>query len=225
MERREPGDAAGAHRAETRRLAWLSLYAIAMAFVESAVVVYLRAIYYPDGFAFPLVRIPDRMAAVEVARELATVVMLGSVAWLAGRDRWHRFLHFCLLFGVWDIFYYVWLWVILGWPPSLLTWDILFLIPIPWIGPVLAPVAISVGLIVGAVHLLRLRSRGVALRFAASHWAAAMAGGALVLLSFTLDFQAVLAQQHPPPFRWWLFGSGLALGVGALLSGTRRLVR
>ena len=209
----------------SRRLAGLAVYAVAMAFVEAAVVVYLRAIYYPDGFAFPIVIIPDRMAVIEVARELATVVMLGAVAWLAGADRWQRFLHFCVLFGVWDIFYYVWLRILLGWPPSLLTWDILFLIPVPWIGPVLAPVVISVGLIAGSVHLLRLHSRGVTLSFPPLHWAAAVAGGALVLLSFTLDYEIVVKGLQPPPFRWGLFAAGCALGVGALVMGTRRLTR
>jgi hypothetical protein len=210
---------------EPRRLAGLAVFAVAMALLESAVVVYLRALYYPQGFAFPIVIIPDRMAAIEVVRELATIIMLGSVAWVAGSDRWHRFLHFCFLFGVWDIFYYVWLMVFLGWPPSLLTWDILFLIPVPWIGPVLAPLLISVGLIGGAIHLLALRARGIELGFSWLHWAAAVAGGCLVLLSFMLDYEVALDGRQPPPFRWWLFGLGLALGIGALLSGTRRLAR
>jgi enamine deaminase RidA (YjgF/YER057c/UK114 family) len=52
-----------------RRSAWLGLaYAVAMAFVEAAVVVDLRALYYPRGFAFPLVPMPAAMAAVEIAR-------------------------------------------------------------------------------------------------------------------------------------------------------------
>jgi hypothetical protein len=210
---------------EARRLGGLATFAVAMALLESAVVVYLRALYYPQGFNFPIVIIPDRMAIIEVVREASTLVMLGAVAWLAGSDRWHRFLHFCFLFGVWDIFYYVWLLVFLGWPPSLLTWDILFLIPVPWIGPVLAPVLISVGLVGGSIHLLVLRSRGVRLGFPASHWAAAVAGGILVLLSFMLDYEVALDGRQPPPFRWWLFGLGLALALGALASGSRRLAR
>ena len=32
----------------------LLLYAVAMGYLEAAVVVYLRAIYYPEGFSFPL---------------------------------------------------------------------------------------------------------------------------------------------------------------------------
>lgn len=209
----------------TRRLVWLSAYAVAMAYVESAVVVYLRAIYYPQGFAFPIVLIPDRMAAIEVGRELATIVMLLGAGILAGSDRWERFLAFCHAFGVWDVFYYLWLYVFLGWPPSLLTWDILFLIPVPWIGPVLAPVLIAAAMSAGSLWLLALKARGAELRFPWPLWALAVAGGAIVLLSFTLDFRVVLEGRRPPPFRWWLFGLGFGMGAAALLAGARRLGR
>jgi hypothetical protein len=208
-----------------RRVLWLTAYAVAMGYLEAAVVVYLRAIYYPDGFTFPLTGMPDRMVLIEVAREVATIVMIAAVAALAGADRWERFLCFALVFGIWDILYYVFLYVTLGWPPLLSTPDILFLIPVPWVAPVLAPVLISLGLIVGALVLLRLRARGAGVAFPASLWTLAIAGGALVLLSFTLDFRAVVAGGHPPPFRWWLFGAGMGAGVVALLAGTLRLRR
>ena len=205
-----------------RRLIWLSVYAVAMAYLESATVVYLRAIYYPEGFSFPLVLIEPGMSAVEVGREAATLVMLLGVAMVMSDDRWERFLFFCLSFGVWDIFYYVWLWVFVGWPPSLLTWDILFLIPVPWIGPVLAPVIVSVGLIVGSLLLLRMQGQGRPLVFPPWLWGLAMAGGGVVLLSFMLDFRAVQAQMEPPPFRWWLFATGITCGVAALALGVSR---
>ncbi|HKY33321.1 MAG TPA: hypothetical protein VJV23_12350 [Candidatus Polarisedimenticolia bacterium] len=206
-----------------RALAGLGSFAVAMAYLEAAVVVYLRQIYYPQGFDFPITIIVDWMAAVEIGREAATVVMLWAVARLSGTDRWERFLHFCFLFGVWDIFYYIWLYVILGWPPSLLTWDILFLIPVPWIGPVLAPVLVSVGLIAGSWILLAARARGAALGFSRLAWGLALAGGALVLLSFVADHRVALEQRLPGPFRWGLFGSGLALGIAALALGRREL--
>jgi len=190
-----------------RRLLWLTVYAVAMAYLESAVVVYLRAIYYPDGFGFPLVLLDSGMSAIEIGREAATLVMLLGVAMVMSDDRWERFLFFCLGFAVWDIFYYVWLWVFLDWPPSLLTWDILFLIPVPWI----------------ALLLLRLRHRGIPLRFPAWSWGLAVAGGGIVLVSFMLDFRAVLAQVAPPPFRWWLFAIGVICGVIALAGGVSRL--
>lgn len=205
------------------RLIWLSLYAVAMAYVESAVVVYLRAIYYPQGFAFPIVIIPDRMAGIEVGREAATLVMLAGVSALAGIDRWERFLFFCTAFGVWDMFYYAWLRVFLGWPTSPLTWDILFLIPVPWIGPVLAPVIVSVGLIGGSIWLLWLKSRGANVGFVWPHWTLAVTGGLLVLASFTIDYRVAFLGDEPPPFRWWLFVAGVTMGVAALVAGVRRM--
>lgn len=192
-----------------------------MAYLESAVVVYLRALYYPEGFSFPLVLMEPGMSAIEVGREAATLVMLLGVAAVMSTDRWKRFLFFAFSFGVWDIFYYVWLWVFLGWPPSLLTWDILFLIPVPWIGPVLAPVIVSVGLIVGALLLLDRQQRGHRLCFPVWLWGLAVTGGALVLVSFMRDFQVVLAQEPLPPFRWTLFGAGIACAATAVTLGLR----
>ena len=88
-----------------KRLIWLTIYAVAMAYLESAVVVYLRAIYYPEGFGFPLAPLESSIAVIEVGREAATLVMLLGVAMVMSDDRWERFLFFSLGFGVWDIFY------------------------------------------------------------------------------------------------------------------------
>ncbi|MFL5518613.1 MAG: hypothetical protein ACJ8DJ_20850, partial [Gemmatimonadales bacterium] len=136
-----------------------------MAYVEAAVVVYLRAIYYPHGFAFPLAPMAPDTVAIEIGREAATLVMLLGVAMLAGTERRDRFLTFWVSFGVWDLFYYVWLWLLVGWPPSLLTWDVLFLIPVPWTGPVLAPVTVSILLVVGGLLLWTKGARGEPVRF------------------------------------------------------------
>ena len=208
-----------------RRLAWTGLFAVTMAYVESAVVVYLRAIYYPGGFSFPITILPDAMAAVEIGREAATILMLVAFAALAGADLWERFLLFCLTFGVWDIFYYVWLWIFLRWPPSLLTWDILFLIPVPWVGPVLAPVLVSAAMIACSLVLLRLKSRGTRLAFGGGPWSVGVAGGVLVLISFMLDFRAAMDGTMPPPFRWGLFGAGMATALAAFAAGVRKLRR
>jgi hypothetical protein len=207
----------------TRRALWVGLYAVAMAAVESAVVVYLRALHpITDAPTAALLAVlPDRLIAVEVGREVATIVMLAAVAALAAHDRWGRFLYFSLAFGVWDIFYYFWLWVFIGWPPSLLTWDVLFLIPVPWLGPVLAPVVISVCLVAGALGLLALQGRGVALRFPRVAWGLVALGAALVLLSFTLDYRFVLDRHEPDAFRWGLFGAGVGLGVVGFGLGVR----
>ena len=207
---------------DRRLITWLSVFAVAMAFLESAVVVYLRALYYPAGFDFPLQPMPQAMALIEIGREAATVVMLLAVAVLATPDKWERFFAFSIAFGVWDIFYYIWLWVFLGWPPSLLTWDVLFLIPVPWLGPVLAPVLVSVALIGCALWLWVERRLGLLLSFSPAHWTAAITGGCLVLVSFMLDFQTALNAQLPSAFHWEVFGAGMAIAIGALFHGLSR---
>jgi hypothetical protein len=204
---------------------WVSLYALAMALVEAAVVVYLRALYPVDG---PLAAlhavIPHRLLVIEAYREAATILMLFAVAVLAGRGAWQRFLFFSLAFGIWDILYYGWLWVFLRWPPSPLTWDVLFLIPVPWIAPVLAPVIVSVCLVAGSLWLLSRQSRetGAAHGLPRLAWALAGAGAALILLSFTLDSGATPAGGQPPGFRWGLFASGIALGLIGMIAEVRR---
>lgn len=152
---------------------WVTLFATAMGYVEAAVVVYLRDHYYPDGFPVPVQmgrmplrftripefegRMPARTLRTEVGREAATIVMLLTLALLAGHSFPHALGVFLLAFGVWDITYYLFLKLLIGWPASLKTLDVLFLIPVPWIGPVWLPVSISavmvgcgVWLIVGA---------------------------------------------------------------------------
>jgi hypothetical protein len=205
-----------------RLLPWLITYAIAMAYVESAVVVYLRALYYPQGFAFPLAPLPPDMTAIEIGREAATLVMLLGVAMLAGKERWERCIAFCVSFGVWDLFYYVWLWLLLRWPPSLLTWDVLFLIPVPWTGPVLAPVLVSILLVVGGLLLWNKGASGEPVRFPIPLRILTLTGALLVLGSFVLDFRVVLSHGQPPPFRWGLFGTGASLGVVALVLAVRK---
>ena len=125
-------------------------------------------------------------------------------------------------FGVWDLSYYVWLWLLLGWPPSLLTWDVLFLIPVPWIGPVLAPAVVSSALVIGGLLLLREGARGDPVNLSVPLWILLVTGGLLVLSSFVLDFGVALLQLEPPPFRWGLFGTGVALGVVALVLALQR---
>lgn len=137
-----------------RRLLVVAGFAVAMAWVESAVVFYLRRLvdriepYQPNPLP-----IAGDLGGAELVREAATLVMLVTVGWLAGRSWRSRFGYFVAAFGVWDIFYYVFLIPLTGWPHSLLDWDILFLIPLPWWGPVLAPVMIAVLMVVGGAVL------------------------------------------------------------------------
>ena len=81
------------------RYGWsLFLFAATMAYIESAVVVYLRESFYPTGFRFPVVTIPWNIYLIESGREFGTLILLFCVARISGRDRWERFLHFCFLF-------------------------------------------------------------------------------------------------------------------------------
>jgi len=195
-----------------------------MAAVESAVVVYLRALHAADApLTVLLHEIPAHLVPIEIGRELATLVMIGAVAALAGGARNVReaFLYFALAFGIWDIFYYIWLWVFIGWPPSLLTWDILFLIPVPWLGPVLAPVIVSLGLVAGSLWLLARPS----LQLPRLAWALAILGAVLVLLSFTVDYRYALMRTDPPRFRWELFGAGIVVAAAGVIREGRGRVR
>jgi hypothetical protein len=178
------GSARGLSRTVWGRLAIVAVFAIAMAYMEAAVVVYLRAVFHLAGDLMTLPPAPQSIwfsvpfftllkpgallsvlpqqaiASTEVAREAATIVMLACVGWLAGSKLKSRFAYFIFAFGVWDIGYYAFLRVLAGWPASLGDMDVLFLIPGPWLAPVFVPVAISVAMIVGAAWMLRGTSRG-----------------------------------------------------------------
>jgi hypothetical protein len=207
-----------------RRLAWLALYALAMGWLEAAVVVYLRTIFYPGGFGFPLVPLPPAMALIEMAREAATVVMILAVAAVAAAGAWEAFLNFAFIFGVWDLAYYAGLRLALCWPPALTTPDILFLIPVPWVGPVLAPAIVSVLLIAGSLTLLRMSPAADAdgPRLRPREWGATAAGGLLIVLSFTIDAGVVVAGGAAPPYRWWMLGAGVAFGGAGFAAAVAR---
>lgn len=205
-----------------KKVPQLVIFAVAMGYLEAAVVVYLREIYYPGGFHFPIAIISDKIAFIEIGREFATIVMLAVPAFLAAREFYPRFAAFSLMFGVWDIVYYIVLKASLGWPESLMTWDILFLIPVPWVGPVAAPCAVSACLIIGGLIVLRLDDKGVRFKSRPWEWALAVAGGLIVILSFAIDFRQVLATGGHGAFNWPIFLTGLALGWIAFISIVRR---
>ncbi len=203
-------------KSRTGLLFFLFLFGVVMAYFEAAVVVYLRQLYYPEGFRFPLKVIENHVLLVEIGREAASIVMLLAVALIAGRSFYERFAFFAIIFAVWDIFYYIWLKVLLGWPEGLFDWDILFLIPMPWIAPVLSPVIVSFCLIIGAAFILkRLWSGGV---FAPNYreWAIAVGGAFLILLSYIIDQDAAQGLALPGSYRWSFLAVGVAAGFYAL---------
>lgn len=204
-----------------RRLLLAALFALAMGYLESAVVVYLRLIYYPQGFDFPLIPLPAGITAIEIAREAATLVMLVAVAGLTGGTAWERFAGLCLMFGVWDIAFYVGLKLTIGWPASLMTWDILFLIPVIWTGPVLAPVITSLALIAGGLLILDRERRGDRIRVLPLDWGLAALALALQLAAFTANHGLVVAGGRPGGFPWLVFLGGVAIGLGTLVKAVR----
>ncbi len=203
-----------------------------MANVETMIVVYLRRLYYPDGFTFPLVIIDTPTLLLELAREACTVVMLATFGVAAGHTKVGKFAYFMIGFGIWDIFYYVWLKVIINWPASLLTWDVLFLIPIPWIGPVLAPVSVACTLIGMGLVMLWLESRGPVLPAGKGVWWAQIMACFIIILSFTLDViprldvdGTQLGQWVPSMYRWWMLILGQVLGIAAFIQWVSRARR
>jgi len=146
----------------------LVLFSIAFAYIEAVVVVYLRAIFYPNGFSFPIINFlempgADRYILIEIGREAATIVLILTASWLMVSNWRQRLAYFLIIFATWDIFFYLWLKVLLNWPSSVLDWDILFLIPLTWAGPVLAPLITSLTMLL--VAALFLTSKTVKLTF------------------------------------------------------------
>jgi hypothetical protein len=171
-----------------RTIIWLTLFSIAMGFMETAVVVYLRRIYYPEGFDFPLKPIEMTLAATEFYREIATLIMLVGIGILAGKNAIQRFAFFIYCFAIWDIFYYVFLKLILNWPASMFTWDILFLVPIPWVGPVIAPCITSLTMIWLAAIAVYYNYKQRLNKFKAIEWTQLIAGSIIMIFSFVYDY-------------------------------------
>lgn len=217
---------------------WVTIFAIAMGFLETSVVVYLRALLYPNGFVFPFVPIPPSLAVTEVLREAATMVMLLGAAVLAGRSVTTRFAWFLYSFAIWDIFYYVFLKLLLNWPESWMTWDILFLIPIAWIGPVVSPVIVSMTMILLTVLIVRFDASKNNVRLDYKEWILLIAGSVILIVAFTWDYGAFILEHYslskvfsvpsndlmklsyeyvPRTFNWFLFWLGeivILTGIG-----------
>lgn len=171
-----------------RLLITITSFAIAIGFMESAVVVYLREILYPGGFEFPLSPFPVNLAITELFRELSTLVILLTIGILTGRRFSTGFAWFLYTFAIWDIFYYVFLWLLLGWPQSLMTWDVLFLIPTTWTGPVLSPVLVSLTMILLSMVILFRAERGKVTRISGKIWGGLILGSLILIFAFIFDY-------------------------------------
>lgn len=176
-----------------RPFLWITLFGVSMAFFESSIVIYLRELYYPEGFSFPLRHIDPHIGVTELIREFFSLVMIVSVAAMTSRHFMQRFAHFLYIFAVWDIFYYIFLKLMLGWPNSLLTWDVLFLIPVTWSGPVIAPVIISL-IMTGFALVIRYFNKKSGSRFYMEprEWVILLSGALVVFVSFIWDYTRYL---------------------------------
>ena len=194
------------------------VFGIAFGYIEAAVVVYLRQIFHPDGFTFPMTvfgndALSRRILLTEIGREAATIVLIFTGALLFGHDRQQRVAYFLTIFAVWDIFYYFWLKVLINWPASIMDWDILFLIPYTWVSPVLYPVLISITFIVFAVIILYRGSRGRPMKVTLPDWLAFSTAGFIVVLSFGIAGRHSTEQDFASYFYPLLFAAGYLLGL------------
>jgi hypothetical protein len=207
-------------RVPGRARTWLVVvaFALAMAWLEAATVYYLRVLVDRVN-PYQSNPLPMRgvLGQVELVREAATLVMLLTVGALAGRTRQSRLAYTAIAFGVWDIFYYVVLKAICDWPSSLLDWDILFLLPLPWWGPVVAPMSVALLMIVWGT----LVSQGTGERSRSSVLSIRILGCIGIVLALYVFMADALHVVHegidattrvvPKTFNWPVFFVALAL--------------
>jgi hypothetical protein len=218
-------------------LLWLTIFSIAMGFLESAVVVYLRQLYYPSGFKFPLTPIPNTVAVVEFLREFATLIMLISIGVLSGRNITQRFAFFIFCFATWDIFYYVFLKLLVNWPQSMFDWDILFLIPVLWVGPVISPCIVALTMIAFTFAVVYFHQKKKSAHISLPQWILLIIGAILLMITFMQNYVQYMSQQGrslwtpesqqqlfddlshyiPTTFDWTLFWIGEILIILSLI--------
>jgi hypothetical protein len=210
----------------------LLLFGTAFGYLEAALVSYLRFLhepvrrrYFPDrppGDLFPLLTRQQvatagpeqyRVLLIEIGREAATIVMLAGTALAIATDLGKWAAAFVIAFGTWDITFYLFLKALLDWPASLFTWDILFIIPVPWVSPVLAPVVVSAAMIGAGIWHFRREAIHNPVHLGRWNWVGIVVGAATIIVSFTVDYRKVVEGGMPYPFHWTLFGIGLTTAI------------
>ena len=224
-----------------RTIVALLLFGTAFGYLEAAVVSYLRLLHEParqrfypgrsPADLFPLLTLEQLHAAdanqgrtlvAEIGREVATILMLAAVALAVARNAGEWAAAFVIAFGVWDITFYIFLKLLLDWPASLFTWDILFLVPVPWVGPVLAPVLVSAVMILAGAWHLRCGSAAAPVRLAPAHWGGILGGAVIIVISFAMDYRNIMSGRMPNPFHWGVFFVGMFVAIGAYALAVRR---
>jgi hypothetical protein len=221
----------------------LLLFGTAFGYLEAAVVSYLRFLhepvrrrFYPErppGNLFPLLTRQQAAADpqqqkivwIEIGREAATIVMLAGIALAIATNAGQWAAAFVIAFGTWDITFYVFLEMLLDWPASPFTWDILFIIPVPWVSPVLAPVLVSAAMIGAGVWHLWREATQKPVHLGRWNWSGMVVGAATIIVSFTLDSGNVAGGGMPRPFHWPLFGAGMTVGLLGYISAAVGVAR
>ena len=236
--RRQKTEVAKIPRKALWRGIWVVIFAIAFSWVESSVVVYLREIYFEGSFYFPIVLewkdgklLVDNLMRIEFGREIATILMLVAVGCAAGRHALQRFCFFMIAFGVWDIFYYIWLWVMVRWPESLMTWDLLFFVPLPWVGPVITPVLIALAMaIAGSLVIYYDETHGIR-QWRWFDWAVEMTCALLMIIAFCWDWKNIMQIADigerngiPVVFAWWLYLPAFLFAAAYFVVRLRQMV-
>jgi hypothetical protein len=195
------------------------IFSISLGYFEAAVVVYLREIFYPDGFTFPLAifsinPVYKRLFLTEIGREAASLVLIFTGACLFGLNRRQKTAYFLTIFAIWDIFYYIWLKVLLA---SILDWDILFLIPTAWASPVLAPVLCSIVMLLFAMVILYYDSYGKSFKVTYFEYLIFSLAGLIIIISFCIPGPYTAQEDYNSYFNWYLFAAGLLLAIGIFI--------
>ncbi len=136
----------------------LAIFGIAMAHLEGVVVVYLRkalGMLDSESNKESVEKFPKRYLRIEMTREAVTIIMLVIIAYISGITWIEKGIFFLWTFAFWDLFYYLSLYILIKWPPTLKTIDVLFLIPKPWIAPVWFPISVS-GITILVIFVLAL---------------------------------------------------------------------
>jgi hypothetical protein len=217
----------------TDKKRWLVVFvfAVAMAWMESATVVYLRTLVGRiDPYQADPLPISVGLGQIELIRETATLIMLLAAGLLAGRTWRSRLAYTLIAFGVWDIFYYVFLAIITAWPRSLLDWDVLFLIPLPWWGPVLAPMLIALLMIVGGTSVVQADRPDRPIWPNWKAWLLNLCGVVLALIIFMRPALQSIAngaesvrQALPNEFNWLPFTIALLLMAAPIVDLRRKV--
>lgn len=139
------------------KLFLISMFGVSMGLLEAIIIVYLRMIpSVADSFNLPLIpNFPVELMPIEQLREAATIVMLISFALLIGKTRWERLAVFLWVFGIWDIFYYIFLFLLINWPKTIFAMDVVFLIPIKWYVPVWVALIVMIVFLINSFYIFR----------------------------------------------------------------------